>query len=213
MPYTPWKKSRTYGDNYGGALRRRDADDIRLRLHSFSAPNEYETLPIYRVDNPSRDWFHPIGVEQIQRALEVLPDDTKGDTTHIWLRRQTNDKNDASFEAIWGSGVSLVTLYSVRKDMKRLHGAKKPSAICRRTNSKFGARILCRSGLWYSIWNEIGLNKFYLEYALLEALSYHSAYVWRDGRPNSSRAREQRQADWVRRHRPMFEELADYLLN
>jgi hypothetical protein len=201
MRHTPWKKSRTYGDNYGGATGHRDSDNIRSRLHSFHAPSEFETLPIFRQDNPSREWFHPLSAENIHSALNALPSDYHGDVTHVWMRRNTtirNQSNEYVSDAIYGSGVSLITVYPTRTNLIRRHGLQKPSQHCQRIYKKYGVEFNRKGTTWQTKWSIEGLRKFYLLEGLYGSVAFHSAYVWRDGQPNPLKARERREQAWLK---------------
>lgn len=57
---TGWKKSREFGDKMGGRCRLKLDDNIFAREHSFHAPTEFGKVPILMVDNPSRDYYHPV---------------------------------------------------------------------------------------------------------------------------------------------------------
>ncbi len=208
MQHTPWKKSRTYGDNYGGAKGHRDEDNIRARLHSFRRPGAFEETPIIRVDNPSRDWFHPLNAEHVRYALEALPADDQGDVTHIWLRRGASrhfGRRYCPADSIWGSGVALVVLYPVRGSLLRDHGAIKPSPACQRIYQRYGAKLRRRGRQWQTHWTMEGIRKFYLQEALYSSVASHSAYTWRDGRSNSQKAELERMEDWLFRRRTIAE--------
>lgn len=63
---TAWKKSRKFGDIYGGRERPKmtvgvptGGNRIFRRAHSILPPSPLDKLPIYIVDNPSRDFFFP----------------------------------------------------------------------------------------------------------------------------------------------------------
>jgi hypothetical protein len=62
---TAWKKSRKFGDVYGGRSKPKITDRIFRRLHSISPPTLLDKLPIYIVDNPSRDFFFPLQANEI----------------------------------------------------------------------------------------------------------------------------------------------------
>jgi hypothetical protein len=200
MRHTPWKKSRTYGDNYGGASRRREEDNIHARRHSFSKPSAFDDLPIVQVDNPSRKWFHPLDAAQIRYALNALPYEEGKDVTHVWLRRQQNSNHWAG-DGIHGSGVSLITLYPVRQSLIRDHGVKKPSSYCQRIFQKYDASLRRRGKNWQTVWSLSQLRQFYLYDVLYANAAFHSAYQWRDGRSNAVKTRNDRMSDWLFRRR------------
>jgi hypothetical protein len=84
---TAWKKNRKFGDIYGGRSKPKITDSIFRRLHSISPPTLQDRLPIYIVDNPSRDFFFPLQPNEIEIELERLPVEDRSQITHIWLRR------------------------------------------------------------------------------------------------------------------------------
>jgi hypothetical protein len=86
----PWKKSRTFGDIYGGRMRMRLDDNIFRRAHSLKRPGISDELPILVQDNPSRDFFFPISVEEAKAAIEALPNDDHQGITHIWMSSVKN---------------------------------------------------------------------------------------------------------------------------
>lgn len=128
---TPWKKSRTYGDIYGGRARRRMTDNIFYRAHSLQRPSDDEILPIVFQDNPSRDYFFPATAEEVLTAFEKLPDSHRDGITHIWLRRSGKNKincDEPLAEFICGSGVRVIVLYAWPTDGVLFLGKRKPQA-------------------------------------------------------------------------------------
>lgn len=212
MRHTPWKKSRKLGNDYGGASRHRtDARNI-IRFHDFRRPSTCDNLPIIRVDNPSRNWFHPLNAAQIIYVLKALPKHEQDDVTHVWLRRggKTLAGHDYCFsDAIWGGGVNLVILYPMRRDLIHDHGRRKPSQFAQRIYQEYGAILRKRGNIWQTSWDLTGFRKFYLYEALLSSVANHSALVWREGRSNSIKAQVQREEDWLFRKKS----LADKLFN
>jgi hypothetical protein len=84
---TAWKKSRKFGDVYGGRGSPKICDRISNRAHSISPPSQLDRLPIYIVDNPARDFLFPLQPDEIARELQQLPARNHSQITHIWLRR------------------------------------------------------------------------------------------------------------------------------
>jgi len=214
MQHTPWKKSRSYGDNYGGATRHREEDNIHARLHSLHSPSEFDDLPIMQVDNPSRDWFHPLSADQIRYALKALPYDEGDDITHVWLRRRANPLRNTQrgvADGIWGSGVSLITLYPAQRSLIRDHGVQKPCEECQRIYRKYNANLRRNGRNWQTVWALPNLRMYYLQQGLYGSAAFHSAYVWRDGRCNTVKARQQRMEDWLHHRRDVAERVYQYL--
>ena len=88
---TAWKKSRTFGDVKGGRRWPKLKDNIVKRKHSLLKPSEFDKLPIYMVENPSKDFYFPITIDDIKNVLAQLPPEHVEGLTHIWLRK-TNKK-------------------------------------------------------------------------------------------------------------------------
>ena len=80
---TPWRKSRTLGDVYGGRNSRKIPDRILNRAHSIPSPGPLDELPIFIVDNPSREFFFPLEPDEIHRELGRLPKEDWKTITHI----------------------------------------------------------------------------------------------------------------------------------
>ena len=60
---TAWKKSRKFGDVYGGRRLPKLTDGLLKRVHSLETPSPTDNLPLLRRDNPSRDFFFPLNAE------------------------------------------------------------------------------------------------------------------------------------------------------
>jgi hypothetical protein len=84
---TAWKKSRKFGDVYGGRGSPKICDRIFNRVHSLSPPSQLDELPIYIIDNPARDFLFSLQPDEIVRELQQLPERDRSQITHIWLRR------------------------------------------------------------------------------------------------------------------------------
>ena len=174
---TSWKKSRKFGDVKGGRKRPKLADNIFSRAHSIIRPSEGEQLPIYINDNASRDFFFPIGQEEIARELSHLPKRDWSGITHIWFRRfkkseyETKELPLAEFSC--GSGVRLITLYPWPENMEWVHGEKKPSKRMQKVLSGYDAELSFRNDVWVSDWSKAKLKDFYIEHLLLHEIGHH----------------------------------------
>ena len=124
--YTAWKKSRTFGDIKGGRMRVKLKDNIFNRKHSLTKPSEEEDLPIYIVENPSRDFYFPATIDDIKNVLAQLPNKDTSLLTHIWLRKTNKKDNCQGFFTV-GSGVYAIILYPFPKSNKLILGKEKPS--------------------------------------------------------------------------------------
>jgi hypothetical protein len=174
---TAWKKSRKFGDIKGGRTSIRLTDRIFARTHSLQTPSADRELPIFIVDNPSRNFFFPIDVDDIRHELARLPHDDWCDITHIWLRRfkQTEYESDelplAEFSC--GSGVHLITLYPWPVTLEWNHGHQKPSLSRQRVLERYDAELSLRDDTWISHWQQPKLKDFYIEYLLFHEIGHH----------------------------------------
>ena len=166
---TPYRKSRTYGDLHGGRTRRRFADNVFLRKHNLLAPGPGEELPIVRVDNPSRDFYHPLDAGAVRAAVADLTPRQRQALTHVWLRAvKATDYGAEDFfpvEAVTGSGVGLVILYAFAKTNARSFAAK-PSHATLRELEGYGGVFTQRDGRWRVHLPTAGVQRYY-RYGLL----------------------------------------------
>ena len=162
---TPWKKSRTLGNIYGGRESRKFADNIFARAHSLEKPSPGVELPVLFEDNPSRDFFFPLDGEEVVESLKALPKRDYAGITHIWLRRlKKQDYLDGSqpyATFTCGSGVRLITLYPFPNDLTYSFGSKRPSNATFNEASRFGAEIRQVGKEWRASWTIEGLRRFY----------------------------------------------------
>ncbi|MBB3637135.1 hypothetical protein [Variovorax atrisoli] len=173
---TPWKKSRTYGDIHGGRTRRRFTDNIVARAHSLQRPAPGQALPVLLQDNPSREFFFPVSVEECAAALHALPAGHGDGITHIWLRRRPERMtglNASLAEFIYGSGVRVVVLYPWRVDGRLYVGRKKPKPQHVAPYVRFGASIVNEHGRWYAAFSAAGLKRFYIEHLFCHEVGHH----------------------------------------
>ena len=174
---TAWKKSRKFGDVKGGRKRMKLADNIFARAHTIARPSQGEDLPLFITDNPSRDYFFPIGEHEVRRELGHLPNKDWRGITHIWFRRFKKTEYEANelplAEFCCGSGVRLITIYPWPRDLVWHHGNKKPSAGLQRTIEQYGAILSAAQGEWSSMWDESSLKDFYIEYLLFHEIGHH----------------------------------------
>ena len=155
---TGWKKNREFGDKMGGRCRLKLDDNIFAREHCFHAPTEFDEVPILMVDNPSRDYYHPVSPDEIKAVFYDLPG--SGIVTHIWLRKHNKERNSI-VECIKGSGVYLITLYPLLKEGLHFLGKDKPLEKDIRWYSPY-AKVIEREGGWYAQFTETSAKEFYL---------------------------------------------------
>lgn len=174
---TRWKRNRKFGDVYGGRTKPKLSDNVFAKCHSLARPSEYDQLPILIEDNPSRDYFFPLSVEQCWEAIQALPKaDTKG-LTHVWCRRlsgaSVRDGDYPFAEFICGSGVRVIVLYPWPRSMRMRHGSNKLSNRFSNELEKYGAIIEYCDGQWTSKWGHAGLRKFYIEALIYHEVGHH----------------------------------------
>lgn len=190
---TPWKKSRTYGDIYGGRMRRRMADNIFARAHSLLRPDPSQALPILIQDNPSREYFFPVSAEEFASALRFLPVDHQSGITHIWLRRRSTrmiEMNAPLAEFICGSGVRVIVIYPWRIDGRLYIGRCKPSPQSIAHYLRFGATLLNEKGRWHVHFTAAALRRFFIEHLFCHEVGHHVDWYSRHWSKANSRKLE-----------------------
>jgi len=173
---TAWKKSRKFGDVKGGRMRPKLADNIFNRKHNLHAPGENDETPIFIQDNPSRDFFFPVTIEEIKEFLKKLPDEHTKNLTHIWLRKMTKKEyeKEGSLQGcfICGSGVNLIVLYPFPRDLTMNFGNKKPTKSTLKWYSNYEPELIEEKGNWQLIWTEEKIKRYYLEGLLLHEIGH-----------------------------------------
>ena len=103
-------------------------DDIFARSHPFSAPEPTDDIPLLIVDNPSKGYYFPIDVDEIQDVLDSYPKEEVDFITHIWLRKHLQKRPNSLLlaEFMTGRGVCLMTLYPLEKSNRHYFGEWEP---------------------------------------------------------------------------------------
>ena len=175
--YTAWKKNRKFGDIYGGRERKRLRDNIFARAHSLKKPAIHCKLPLLMSENPGRDFFFPINVNEALIALEALPLECYRQITHLWLRRGNKEKylkgKQPLAEFICGSGVRVIILYPWPNDMMLCVGNKKPSTRLLKEYNEWTTDVVQVKNQWYFRWELAPLRHFYIQYLLYNKVGYH----------------------------------------
>jgi len=192
--HTPWKKSRKYGDVYGGRKRTKFADNIFKRSHSIKRPNPTDILPIVMEDNPSRDFFFPLSGKETLEALQSLPKRDYEGITHIWLRRpRKQDYIEGKLPFAWftcGSGVRAIVLFAWPNDLKIYYGNKQPSNQVVNELTRFGAKLERTGKDWYSQWSSESVRKFYI-HVLYHEVGHHVDWYFRHWSQANTKALEE----------------------
>lgn len=175
--HTAWKKNRKFGDIKGGRMRLKCKDGIFNRMHSFSKPTDSEEKPLYIVENPSREFYFPISIDDIKSTLKKLPKEDTDHLTHIWLRKikksdyLQEDAMQGCFIA--GSGVYLIILYPFPKDNRMIFGKKKPIPKTINFYKKYTTDLKQdQDGYWYLQWTELLIKQYYIESLLLHEIGH-----------------------------------------
>ena len=180
---TPWKKSRTYGDFYGGRERLKLSDNIFKRAHSLQRPGPDDVLPILMEDNPSRDFFFPLSGAEVLEGLRALPEDDCEGITHVWLKRvKKSDFIDGSQPLAWficGSGVRLITLFAWPTDLTLHYGAKRPSNRSINEAKRYGATVEKNGKNWVCRWELEAAREFFLKGILYHEVGHHIDWCFR----------------------------------
>ena len=173
---TPWKKSRKFGDLMGGRTHPKIADRVFNRKHNLTAPTEGTVLPIFIMDNPSRDFYFPISTDDIQAALDRLPAEHTQHLTHVWLQkfRKSDYQEGETIQGcfIRGSGVCLIVLHPFPKDLKMRFGKEKPSNSKVKYYQPFDPSLGADKLGWYLLWDEHEIRRYYLESLLLYLVGF-----------------------------------------
>lgn len=177
MPlHTHWKKSRKFGDVYGGRKCPKFADNIFKRAHAIKRPSSTDVLPIVMEDNPSRDFFFPLSGKEVLEALKSLPKRDYEGITHVWLRRpKKQDYIDGKLPFAWficGSGVRAIVLFAWPNHMQISYGNRRPSNRVANELERFEAKLERRGKEWISYWNMDSVRKFYI-HTLYHEVGHH----------------------------------------
>lgn len=172
---TAWKKSRKFGDVKGGRKYPKIVDNVFNRAHNLEELLSNETAPKFIIENPSRDFFFPINVDEIQSFLAKLPKAHTERLTHIWLRKVSKkdyEKEGVQGCFITGSGVRLIVLHPFPKDLIMNFGKKKPLQKILKWYAAFEPDLQNVNENWQLLWTEEKIKKYYLEGLLLHEIGH-----------------------------------------
>jgi hypothetical protein len=178
----PWRKSRTFGDVYGGRSRDRVTDGIFNRAHSIDPPGPHDALPIVLEDNPSKKMVFPATSNTIVGRIKSLPEQDIVGITHLWLRRAKQSEHEAGAipfgEFICGSGVRMIVVYPWPSDLTLFLGRTRPTTQRLREFAPWTSDSKKTDGL--SSWTKESLERWCLDHLVLHEVGHH--------------------LDWYRRH-------------
>lgn len=196
--HTAWKKSRKFGDVMGGRKSPKLTDNLLNRQHNLSAPKEGDEKPIFILENPSRDFYFPVTVDEVTKILKQLPEDHTDHLTHIWFQKikKKDYLKGKSFQGsfICGSGVYLIILNPFPTDNKMRLGKNKPTHRTLNYYKAFSTELEEDQDGWFLQWTEENIKRYYLENLLLHEIgqsidSFYKRY-W-------SKATGQKRENWA----------------
>ncbi len=179
---TAWKKNRRFGEIHGGRERLRLTDNIFKRYHDLLPPAEGEERPVFFVENPSRDFYHPATVEEIKKTLAKLPNDHTRFLTHIWLdkvkKKDYLSGKAVQGEFICGSKVYLIKLYAVSRENKILFGKNKPTSKQLSFYKGYSSDLQQGKEGWYLQFTKEAMKQYILERLLLHEVGHCVDYMY-----------------------------------
>ena len=174
---TPWKKSRTFGDIYGGRERHRFADNIVARAHSLPPPEPGQATPIILRDNPSRDAYFPLEASAVRTALSALPEADVAGLTHVWLRRPLYRKAPLQSGAfglyVAGSRVCAIILFAFPRSRVLDLGERTPNSPLVAEVRRYGADVHRRGRRWHAAFTPEAARRFALQGILYHEIGHH----------------------------------------
>ena len=164
--HTAWKKNRKLGDVYGGRTFPKLSDKLFNRQHNLAAPTSTEETPIYIFENPSRDFYFPVTIDEIKLTLSKLPKEHTEHLTHIWLQKikKSDYLNGDTFQGcfICGSNVYLIVLHPFPTDNKMRFGKTKPENKNLNYYKKYSIDLQQDDYGWFLQWTEETIKDYYL---------------------------------------------------
>jgi hypothetical protein len=179
---TAFKKSRKFGDVMGGRTRPKLADNVFNRKHNLLPPSENQEKPIFILENPSKDFYFPVTLEEVKSVLSKLPTEHTEFITHIWFKKVKKKdylKGDAvQAEFITGSGVYLIKMYAVPANNQMLFGQRKPNNKQLTFYKPYCTNLQHNQKGWFLQWEQAKLKQYFLEKLLLYEIGHCVDYVY-----------------------------------
>lgn len=192
---TAWKKSRKFGDVYGGRRSVKVPDRIFNRAHSLPALTADDEKPVFIVDNPSRDFIFPLTAKEIKAELVRLPDRDWSTITHIWLRRfrkRDYEKGELPLaEFICGSGVRLIVLYPWPADLRYFLSTKKPTTESLKLFEGYETSLAKTDSGWWLEFELPVLKEFYVQTLLYHEIGHNVDWYQRHWTDANQKAQEE----------------------
>jgi hypothetical protein len=179
---TAWKKNRKFGDKMGGRLQTKLSDNIFRRKHNLLPPTEDQEKPIFIVDNPSKDFYFPATIADINATLRKLPTEHISFITHVWLKKVKKKdylaRNVPQGAFIAGSKVYLIKLYAVPIDNKMRFGQTKPSNKQLAFYKPYCTSLQQDKYGWFLQWTSESLKHYFLEKLLLHEVGHCVSFMY-----------------------------------
>jgi hypothetical protein len=175
---TAWKKSRKFGDIKGGRTFPKITDRIFNRKHSLRKPSSTDELPIFIIDNPSKDFYFPITEDEILEPLNQLPTEHREKITHIWLRKvkKADYEKHETFQGMFicGSGVNLIVLSAFPTNLQMIFGNKRPTKRTLKLYSEWTQDLHFdeKKKVWFLQWKVEEIPDYYLNSLLLHEIGH-----------------------------------------
>jgi hypothetical protein len=174
--HTAWKKSRKFGDIFGGRLKAKLTDNVFNTKHSLLAPKSSDETPIYILDNPSRDFYFPVTTDEVRLTLAKLPVEHTAHLTHIWFQKikKADYLNGETFQGcfICGSGVYLIVLHPFPVDNRMRFGKIKPDNKIINYYKKYTTDLQKDEKGWFLKWTKESIKDYYLNDLLLHEIGH-----------------------------------------
>lgn len=160
----------------GGRTHPKLVDKIFNRKHNLHVPSSNEETPIYKIDNPSRDFYFPVTVDDVKNTLSKLPVDHTEHITHIWFQKIKKAEYLAGQTLqgcfICGSGVYLIILHPFPIDNKMRLGKSKPIKRILNYYCQYSNELEEDKDGWYLQWTAEEIRRYYLEGLLLHEIGH-----------------------------------------
>ena len=183
----PWRKSRTFGDIYGGRVRNRVTDQIFERTHSIDLPGPHDELPLVIADNASKHMVFPAPANKIVARVRSLPEQDTIGITHLWLRRAKPNERGTFAEFVCGSGVRMIVIYPWPSDLTLRFGRSRPPARKLREFAPWTEDLRSGHDGWSLVWTAESLESWCLDYLLLHEIGHHLDWYGRHWSKANSR--------------------------
>ncbi len=197
--HTAWKKNRKFGDIAGGRLRTKVTDNLFNRLHNLQKPSSLDALPVFIIENPSRDFYFPLTKGEIQAVLDTLPREHTQHITHIWLQKvkKTEYQKGETFQGCFvsGSGVNVLLLHPFPHDLKMRLGVQKPPQRVLNFYKHYSPLLHEDADGWYLQWTADDIKRYYAETLLLHEIGHAIDSLHKRFWSKAARAKAENYAD------------------